>query len=134
MNGADVAAFGDDGVGGEPAHLELRALGIFLFCGLIVADRGVLVARQNWTAFFLSAVGRADLHKVGLGGYCLFNVRRKFGIETAGISAPVTLLSQVVAEKQLVVAGALRAVSATARRGYKLRVALIERRVFQDEQ
>ena len=30
MNGADVAAFGDDGVGGELAHLELRALGIFL--------------------------------------------------------------------------------------------------------
>jgi len=45
VNGADVAAFGNDGIGGEPAHLELRALCIFLFWGLVVADRGVLVAR-----------------------------------------------------------------------------------------
>ena len=77
VNGADVAAFGDDGVGGELAHLELRALGIFLLLGLVVADRGVLVARQNWTAFLLPAVCRADLHKVGLGGNGLRHVRRR---------------------------------------------------------
>ena len=46
----------------------------------------------------------------------------------------VALLAEVVAEKQLVVAGALGAVGATARRGNKLRVALVEWRIFQDEQ
>jgi len=51
VNGTDVAAFGDDGIGSELAHFELRALGIFLLLGLVVADCGVLVARQNWTAF-----------------------------------------------------------------------------------
>jgi hypothetical protein len=44
------------------------------------------------------------------------------------------LLAEVVTEKQLVVAGALGAVGATAHCGDKLRVAFIKRRVFQDEQ
>jgi hypothetical protein len=52
----------------------------------------------------------------------------------SGIGTFVALLAEVVAEKQLVVAGALGAVGATARRGNKLRVALIEGCVFQDEQ
>jgi hypothetical protein len=46
----------------------------------------------------------------------------------------VALLAEVVAEKQFVVAGALGAVGASARRGDKLRVALVEGRIFQDEQ
>jgi hypothetical protein len=61
-------------------------------------------------------------------------VRREFCVVAAGIGALVALLAEVVAEKQLVVAGALGAVGATARRGNKLRVALVEGRVFQDEQ
>ena len=116
------------------AHFELRALRIFLLLGLVVADRGVLVARQNGAAFLLPAVCRADLHKVGLGGDGLRNVCREFCVVAAGIGALVALLAEVVAEKQFVVAGALGAVGATARRGDKLRVALVEWRVFQDEQ
>ena len=104
------------------------------FCWLVVADRGVLVARQYRAAFLLSAVGRADLDKVGLGGNGLRHVRREFCVVAAGIGALVALLAEVVAEKQFVVAGALGAVGATARRGDKLRVALVEGRIFQDEQ
>jgi hypothetical protein len=44
------------------------------------------------------------------------------------------VLAKVIAEKQFVVPGALGAVGATARRGHKLRIALIEWRVFQNEQ
>jgi hypothetical protein len=51
-----------------------------------------------------------------------------------GIGAAVALLTEVVAKKQLVVAGALGAVGATANSGDKLRVAFIKRRIFQDEQ
>ena len=45
VNGSDLAALGDDGIGGELAHLELRALCLVVGLWLIVADRGVLVAR-----------------------------------------------------------------------------------------
>ena len=61
-------------------------------------------------------------------------MRREFCVVAAGIGALVALLAEVVAEKQFVVAGALGAVGATARRGDKLRVALVEGRIFQDEQ
>ena len=131
---ANLAAFGDDGIGGELAHLELRALGLVVGLRLVVADRGVLVARQYRAAFLLRPVGRADLHKLGFGGNGLCHVRREFGLIAAGIGATVALLSKVVAEQQFVVSGALGAVGATARRGNKLRIALVKGRVFQDKQ
>ena len=51
-----------------------------------------------------------------------------------GVNAAVALLSKVVTEKQFVVSGALGAVGATARRGHKLRIALVKGRVFQNKQ
>jgi len=59
MDGADAAAFGDDGLGGILAHLELRLLRFFL-TGWI-ANLGVIVARHNGTTFFLRPVSSADL-------------------------------------------------------------------------
>ena len=59
---------------------------------------------------------------------------RDAGINADTLQGLVALLAEVVAEKQFVVAGALGAVGATARRGDKLHVALVEGRTFQDEQ
>ena len=61
-------------------------------------------------------------------------MRRYFRLVAFGVNALVPVFSKVVREKQLVVAGAFGAVGAIARRGYKLRIALIERRVFQNKQ
>ena len=60
LDGPHVAAFCDDGVGGELAHTELRARGLG-------ADRSVLVARQNRAAILLSPVRGADWDKLRLG-------------------------------------------------------------------
>jgi hypothetical protein len=64
VDGANVAAFGDDGLGGELAHLELRALRLFFRLRLVVADGNVLVAGERGAAFLLYAVGGADLHEL----------------------------------------------------------------------
>jgi hypothetical protein len=76
MDCADVAAFGDNGVGGKLAHLELGSLSLVVGLWLIVADGDVLVAWQYGTAFLLRSVGGADLHKVRFCGNGLCNVRR----------------------------------------------------------
>jgi hypothetical protein len=59
MNGANVASFGDDGLGSELAHLELGPLRVVFRFRLVVPNRRVLVARQYRAAFFLSTVGGA---------------------------------------------------------------------------
>ena len=134
MDGANVAAFGDDGLGGELAHLELRPLGVVLRLRLVVPNRGVLVARQYRAAFFLCAVGGADLHQLRFRGDGLGDVRRDLGLIAGGVGAAVALPSEVIAKQQLVVACPLGAIGTTASGGDKLRVALVERRIFQDEQ
>ncbi len=134
LNCSHVAAFGDDGLGRVLAHLELRARGLVLRLRLVVANRGVLVARQNRAAFLLRPVGGADLDKLRLGCNHLCHVRCHLRLIAGGIGASVALPSEVVAEQQLVVSGALRAVAATARCRNKLSIALVKGRVFQDKQ
>ena len=87
VNGANVAALGNDGIGSELAHLELRALCLVVGLRLVVADRGVLVARQYRAAFPLRTVGRADLDKLGFGGDGFRHVRRDLGLIAAGVGA-----------------------------------------------
>ena len=134
VDGANVAAFGDDGLGGELAHLELGPLGLVFRLRLVVPNGGVLVARQYRAAFLLCAVGRADLYQLRLRGDGLGDVRRDLGLIAAGVGAAVALPAEVIAEQQLVVSCPLGAVGATARGGNKLRIALVEGRIFQDEQ
>ena len=132
MDGADVAAFGDDGLGGELAHLELGPLRLFLRLRLVVPNGGVLVARQDRAAFLLLAVGGADLHQLRFRGDGLGNVRVHLGLIAAWVGASVLLAE--VGKQQLVVSCPLGAVGATASGGDKLRVALVERSIFEDEQ
>jgi hypothetical protein len=53
---------------------------------------------------------------------------------TTGVGALVAMLAEVIAKQQLVVACPLGTIGATASGGNKLRVPLIERRVFQHQQ
>jgi len=80
------------------------------------------------------ALGGADLHKLRFGGNGLCHVCRNFRLVVLRINAPVALPAEVIAKQEFVVSGSLRAVGATARRGHKLRVALVKGRVFQDKQ
>lgn len=123
---AHVGPLRDDRVGGVLAHLELGTLGLVFRLRVFVADRGVLVAGQNRTAFLLRTVGRADLHDLWFGGNGLCHTRREFGLVATGIGAPVALPAEVIPEQELVMPGTLGAVGATARRGDKLRIALVE--------
>ena len=74
VNGADIATLGDDGVRRELANLELGSFGLFLRFWFLVADRGVLVSRQDLAAFLLLAVSRTDLHELRLYGDLLGDV------------------------------------------------------------
>ena len=47
VDGADIAALGNDGVRRELAHLELGALRLILGLRLLVPNCGVLVARKT---------------------------------------------------------------------------------------
>ena len=51
MERAQIATFGDDCVGGELAHLELRPLGLVLGLRFVVPNRGVLVPWEYRAAF-----------------------------------------------------------------------------------
>jgi len=82
-----LGAFGDDGLGRELARLELRALGVLFRSRFLIADRGVLVARQNRAAFLLSAVSRADLDYFRSGGNGLGHVRCEFRLVATRIDA-----------------------------------------------
>src|SRR5271156_5290209 len=61
MHGAHVGAFGNDGLGGEFAHLELGPLGLFFGLGLLVSNCGVLVSWKHLTSLPRFAVSGADL-------------------------------------------------------------------------
>ena len=75
MDSANVAAFGDDGLRSELAHLELRPLGVLLRFRPVVPNRRVFVTRQDLTTVLLCAVGRADLYQFRLGSDGFGNVR-----------------------------------------------------------
>ena len=62
MDGANVAAFGDDGLGNELARLVFRPLGLLFILRLLLLNGGVLVTRQYRAAFLLPTVGGAYLH------------------------------------------------------------------------
>jgi hypothetical protein len=87
MDGAHVATLGNDGFGGELAHLELGALRVVFRLRLVISNRGVLVAREYGAAFFLSAISGADPHQFRLGGDGLSYVRPHFDLITGGIGA-----------------------------------------------
>jgi hypothetical protein len=53
VDAANVAPLGDDGIGGELAHFELRPLRLILRLWLMVTNGGVLVAWESRAAFFL---------------------------------------------------------------------------------
>ena len=133
VDGADVAAFGDDGLGGELAHLELGPLRLVLRLRLLVPNGGVLVARQDGAAFLLLAVGRADLHKLRLRGDGLGDVRIDLGL-IAGWVGAASCLPRSSPNSSLLCPVRLGQSTQLPAVGDKLRVALVERRIFQDEQ
>jgi hypothetical protein len=57
-------AFGDNGLGGVLARLELRAGGLLFRLGLLLPDFDILVARNGCAAFLLLAIARADLYQL----------------------------------------------------------------------
>jgi hypothetical protein len=87
VEGANVRAFSDDGVGGELAHLELGTFGVVFRLRLVVPNRGVLVPWEYRATFFLSTVGRADLHQLGFRGDGLCDVSRDFRLIAVRIGA-----------------------------------------------
>ena len=62
VDGADIAALGDDGLGGELTFLELGTLGVVLRLRAVVSNRGVLVPRQNGASLLLHPVGGTYLY------------------------------------------------------------------------
>jgi hypothetical protein len=82
-----VDALRDDGFGGELARLELRSGRLFFAGGLVGTDFDVLVTRQGDAAFLLLAIGRADLHELGLSGKGLGNMGINFRLIADGIGA-----------------------------------------------
>ena len=87
---------------------------------------------EDLAAFLLFAVGRADLDKLRLRGDLLGDVCANFGLIAAWVGASVLLAE--VGKQQLVMACPLWAIDATSRDGHKMRVALVERGVFEEEQ
>jgi len=59
-----LAAFGDNGLGGVLARLELRPGRLFFRPGLLLPDFDILVARNGGAAFLLLAIARADLYQL----------------------------------------------------------------------
>ena len=72
------------------------------------------------------------MHELGFRRDGLRNMRVHLGLIAAWVGASVLLAE--VREQELVVPGPLGAVHATPRCGHKLRVPLVERRMFEDEQ
>lgn len=89
LHGADAAAFSDDGLGGELAHLVLRPLGIVLAGRLV--NLGVLVAWEYGAVFLLRPVCRADLHNLRSRGDGLGDMRRDFGLIASRVAARILL-------------------------------------------
>ncbi len=124
-------AFGDDGFGGVFAGLELRPFCLFFVLGLVLADRRILVAWKDRTAFDRWAIRRADLYQLGLSRDGDGDVRLDFDLIAARIGTSV-LLAQV-GKQQLVMAGAFGAIDTASGSGNELRIALVEGSEFEDE-
>jgi hypothetical protein len=69
VDAADIAPFGDDGLGHEFAAFIFRPLGLLLILRFLILNGGVLVTREYRATFLLPAVRGADLHQLRLGGY-----------------------------------------------------------------
>ena len=91
-----------------------------------------LLRGKSGAAFLLLGVGRADLHELGLCRNGLGNVRIHLRLIAAWVGASVLLAE--VRKQQLVVPCPLGAVHATSGNRHKMRVPLVERSVFEDEQ
>ena len=125
-------AFGNDGLGGVTAGLVLRPLRLVLVLWLLLPDGDVLAARESGAALLRLGVGRADLHELGFVREGLGNVRIDLRLIAAWVGASVLLAE--VGKQQLVVSCPVGAVHAASRDGDEMRVPLVERSVFQDEQ
>jgi hypothetical protein len=79
-------------------------------------------------------VGGADLHHLRFRDDGLRNVSVHLGLIAGWVGALIALLAKVIPKQQLVVTCPFRAIGTTASGRHKLRVWLVERRVFEDEQ
>ncbi len=125
-------AFGHDGLGDELARLVLRPLRLCLVLGLVLLNRNVFVARENGTAFALLPLHRADLHELGFGGDGGGDVRLDLRLIAAWVGASVLLAK--VGKQELVMPGTVGAVHAATGDGDEMRVALVERSVFEKQE
>ena len=87
VDGTNIAAFGDDGVGGVLTHLELRTLGLLFGLRFLVPDGDVLVARENLAAFRRFAIRGTDLHQLRLRCDLLSDMRTDLGLIAVRIGA-----------------------------------------------
>ena len=116
-------------------YLHVLNSGQFAFSGVLGLSGRIstyLFRGMVLLAFRLLLVGRADLDKLRFGGNLGLNVR----VELRGIAGRVgaSVHCRYVGKQELVVSGALGAFDAASGGGNKLRVAFVERRLFQDEQ
>ncbi len=128
-----VRSVRNDGLGGVLACLVFRRVLLVFVFWLLLPDFDILVARHNRAAFGGFAVGGRDLYQLRFGCYGFLDVRIQLGRIAGRVRAGVRVFADT-GKEQRVVPGPLWALKATARCGHKLRVALAERRVFQDEQ
>ena len=128
-----VRSVRNDSLGGVLACLVFRRVLLVFVLGLILPDFDILVARNNRAAFGWFAVGGRDLYQLRFGCYGFLDVRIQLGRIAGRVRAGVRVFADT-GKEQLVEPCPLRALKATARCDHKLRVALAERRVFQDEQ
>ena len=128
-----VDAVRHDGLGGVLARFELRPLRLLRRVGLLLPDFDVLVARDGLLAFRLLLVCRADLDKLRLGGNLGLYVRVQLGGVAIRVGASIRIAADI-GKEQFVVSGALGAIDAASGGGNKLRVAFVERRLFQEQE
>src|SRR5258708_179278 len=132
VNGATDAALTNNSIRRELAHLKLGSLRLVLGLRLLVANGRVLISRQDFAAFLLSAVGRADLDELRLRDNLLGDVCPDLRLIAAWISA--SILPAEVGKQEFVVACPLGAIDTTPGDGHEMRITLIERCILEQEQ
>jgi hypothetical protein len=132
VNGTDIVAFGDDGFRGVFVHLELRTLGLLFGLRFLVADDGVLVARDHLAAFRLPAIRGTDLYQLWLRCDLLSEMRTDLRLIAIRIGAGVLLTK--IGKEQLVVACAFRTIDTASGDSHQMRIPFIEGRILEKEQ
>lgn len=127
-----TVTFGNDGLGGELAHLVLWPLRLFFCLRLLLLNRRVLAAWQNGATVLRLAVGRADLHELGFGRKGPDNVGINLRLITTWVCA--SILFPEVGKQELVMSCPLRAIDATSRGSDEMCVPPVEWSIFQQKQ